>query len=541
MSTTVDDATTTAAGPTVAWPRLLRPLATFVAGALTGLAFEPTNLWPLAVLGPAVFLWLLHPASGAPAHGAGERWFRHRGLGPGYLFGLGLCAVTLSWLQVLVPGAGPVIAAVLIVFEAVFFSLLGAVVRLVQHVPWWPVAVAGVWGSIEWLYGHAPFGGFGWIRLAYAVVDAPYAGLLPFLSVSGVSVGVALVAASLAWAALHRTRAGTVVALVAVVVPALLGLAGRSWTPAGTGQNGTVAIGMVQGNVDGVGVGGMGRARSVTNNHLSETVTLMARSRAGVQPMPDFVLWPENSTDIDPLQDAETRRTVSAASAVAGVPIFVGAVMDGPGTDERQTSGLWWMPDQTVAARYDKSNLVPFGEYIPFRAQLKPMLPILELVGAQSVAGTTPGSLDVPLADGRRLRVGDVICFELAYDSTVHEAVRGSEVVVVQSNNATYRGTAQPRQQWAMTRVRAMEARRDIVVATTNSLSGHIDARGRVLDQTREMVPASRTYVVPRQTGITPAMRYAGLVDLAVGLAALAGLLAAFSAKRGRPKAECRG
>lgn len=513
------------------WPRFARPAALVGTGLLTGLAFEPTALWPMAIIGPALFLWLAHPDSGAPGHAPGERWFRHRGFGPGYLFGLGLCAVTLSWLRVLVPGVGPLIAAVLVIFEAGFFALLGAGVRLVQRLRWWPLAVAAVWASVEWVYGHAPFGGFGWIRLGYTVADSPLAGLLPFVAVSGVGFVVALLAATLAWALLGRARARWIAAGV-LIATMLLGLAGRAWEPEPRGALGEVNVGMVQGNVDGVGIGGMGRARSVTNNHLSETVTLMARAQAGVTPRPDFVLWPENSTDIDPTLDSQTRLTVEAASRLAGVPIFVGAVMDGPGLDERQTAGLWWMTDQSVAARYTKRNLVPFGEYVPLRDQLLPVIPLLELVGAQSVAGTTPGVLDVPLVDGRRLRVGDIICFELAYDTTVHEAVRGAEVVVVQSNNATYRGTAQPRQQWAMTRVRAMEARRDIVVATTNSLSGHIDRDGRVLERTREMVSASNTYAVPRQAAITPAVLAAGWIDLALGVLTLGALVAAAVGQR---------
>ncbi|OYO05307.1 apolipoprotein N-acyltransferase [Enemella evansiae] len=499
------------------WPRGLRAVALLAAGAVTGLSFQPTAWWPLQTLGVAALVLLLDRRTG----------YRKRGFGAGYLFGLGLGAVSLNWLRVLVPGAGPAIAAALIAFEALFFGLLGMALVLVRRLPGWPVWMALCWGLCEWIYGRVPFGGFGWIRLVYAQVDSPLAGLLPFLGVSGVSVLAALVGTLLAWWLLRARRVRRLVAFVAVLaVLGGLGMAGKSYQVEPAAGTGSVTIGMVQGNVDGVGIGGMGRARSVTNNHFSETVNLMARARTGTVAMPDFVLWPENSTDIDPTTDFQTRQVVSAASQIAGVPILVGAVMEGPGPDERQTSALWWNPDQTITARYNKRNLVPFGEYIPFRNELLPLIPLLQLVGAQSVPGTDPGVIQGRLNDGSTIRVGDVICFELAYDRTVREAINGSEVLVVQSNNATYRRTPQIYQQFAITRVRAMEARREIVVATTNSVSGLIDRDGRVIEQTEELTSASNSYTIPRREALTPAMRWGGSVDLLINLGAIGALLA---------------
>jgi apolipoprotein N-acyltransferase len=236
--------------------------------------------------------------------------------------------------------------------------------------------------------------------------------------------------------------------------------------------------------------------------------------------MPDFVLWPENSTDIDPLLDPVTRSVVWSSAKIAGRPILVGAVTAGPGQDERQTTAMWWDPAYGVTATYHKRNLVPFGEWIPFRAQLLPLVPILKQVGAQSVPGTAPGVLEVSV-NGRPLRVGDVICFELAYDRTVYDAVAGSEVLMVQSNNATYGGTGQVEQQFAITRARAMEARREIAVATTNSVSGFIDRDGTVVRRTAEFTNASFVETMPRRTALTPALRIAPWLDRGLALAGL--------------------
>lgn len=511
--------------------RGLRFVVAVAAGATAGLAFAPTNLWPLLFVGIAAWLMLFDPRLRP----------RGRGFGVGYGFGLGLGAVSLPWLAALVDGAGPFLAAALIAFEALFFGVLGLLVHWVRPLRWWPLAVGLCWGAIEFTYSRIPFGGFGWVRLAYAQVDAPLAGLFPIIGVMGVSVTTAALAAGLAWlvgrvwAAPRSWMCPVTTALGVAIGIAGLSAVGHAYQPGPPDGHGTVTVGMVQGNVDGgAGIGAMGRARSVTANHLGETITLMARARAGVVPEPDFVLWPENSTDLDPRADGRTRALMEAAVAIAGRPVLVGAVTDGPGPDERQTTAMWWDADRGVTDLYHKRNLVPFGEYIPLRDVLLPRIPLLQLVGAQSVAGTEPGVLSGALPDGRTIRVGDVICFELAYDKTVHEAVMGSEVLVVQSNNATYRGTAQIPQQFAITRVRAMEARREIVVATTNAESGFIDRNGRVLDRTRVGTAASGSYVVPLRSAITPAVRLSGAYDLLTVAGALAALLWAARSRTGR-------
>jgi apolipoprotein N-acyltransferase len=206
---------------------------------------------------------------------------------------------------------------------------------------------------------------------------------------------------------------------------------------------------------------------------------------------------------------------------VAALPILVGAVTEGPGPDERQTTALWWDPQRGVLARYDKRNLVPFGEWIPFRDQLLPILPILKEVGAQSVPGTRPGVMSVPVGQ-RVIRVGDVICFELAYDKTVYQTfTSGAQISMVQSNNATYGGTGQIEQQFAITRARAMESRREIAVATTNSVSGLIDRDGHVVTRTTPFTADDRVVTMPLRTALTPAVRLAPWIDRGLSLLAL--------------------
>ncbi len=516
-----------------------------LAGVALGLTWQPVGWWPLLAVSIPAFTLVVRDQR------------PRRAFALGYLFGLAMLTLAISWLHVL----GIWIAAALIVFEALFFGVLGIALSLVGRLRAWPLAAAACWALVEFGYARIPFDGFGWTRIAYAAVDTPLSGLLPLVGVAGVSFAVALVGQLIAWIALvlwerradarsvrhssvrsrgdtpraPRTRWAVIALVVLAVGPAALRF--YQVEPM-DGAAGSVNVAIVQGNIPGRGIEALGRARSVTNNHLSETVDLMTRVRLGQERSPDFVLWPENSTDIDPTKDALTRLTVDAAARVAGTPIMVGAVMQGPGEDERQTTALWWEPGRGPVARYDKRNLVPFGEWIPFRAQLKPLIPILEKVGAQSVPGIAPGVLQVQLND-RPLAVGDVICFELAYDRTVYEAVAGSQILMVQSNNATYGGTGQIEQQFAITRARAMEARREIAVATTNSVSGYIDRNGRVVRRTAEFTADSFVMAMPRRSALTPALRVApwlerGLAGLAV-VCCVAGVVAG---RRSRRSAE---
>src|SRR5215207_9262229 len=536
----------------------IRFLVVGIAGLAAGLSWQPYGLWPLLLVGLPAFTLAVSSAQPARAtslsnstpptlsvsRGLGSRALsRAKGMGSralslwndsapvtlrqsfelGYVFGFAMLGVTISWVHVL----GVWIVLILIAFESLFFGLLGVALHLTSRLRAWPLAAACCWVMIEFAYSRIPFGGFGWTRLAYAAVDTPLAGFLPIIGVAGVSFLVALIGQVPAWVVVgsgsRRPRAGRrlVAAVVAAAVLVMTGLGLTSLRPQPVTAGESVNVGIVQGNVPGRGIEALGRMRSVTNNHLSETVNLVARSRLGEAVMPDFILWPENSTDIDPTKDQVTLRTVQAAAEIAGRPILVGAVMAGPGEDERQTSALWWDPQRGITARYDKRNLVPFGEWIPFRDQLLPVLPILREVGAQSVSGTEPGVMRVALGD-RTITIGDVICFELAYDKTVYSALTGgAQLLLVQSNNATYGGTGQIEQQFAITRARAMEARREIAVATTNSVSGLIDAHGRVVTRTEEFTAASMVVSMPLRTELTPAIWMAPWIDRMIAFSGL--------------------
>jgi len=491
-----------------------------IAGCCVGLGFEPVNLWWLVPLAVAVFV-AVNLASTPRV-----------GLLRGYLFGFGFNALAFHWVDVL----GAMVVVVFSIWLAVWYALVGLVISLTRKTPVWGLAGVGAWMGAEWISSRWPFGGFGWGRLAFTASDAPINGLFPLISVTGVSFVILATGFLFAWVArriwIWRTDGRPVwtsrfpprtVLVPAVVTLAVLllggvgGLVARAYDPAPDARSVSVAV--VQGNVPGEGITALGPIYTVENNHLAETIILAAKVRTGQVGQPDFVVWPENSTATDPLTNTRTQAIIHEAIDVVKAPIFVGAITLGPGEDERQTVGLWWT-NHGVTATYAKRNLVPFGEWVPFRSVMVKLVPELTYVGEQSVPGTSPGVLDVE-AGGAPLRVGVLICFEVAYDSTVDDMLLGdqttggAQVVTVQTSNAMFTGTDQMAQQDAITRIRAMESRREILVATTNSLAGLIDSHGTIVYEARLRTSDAQVFTVPVRTALTPAVRYRSVFDLA--------------------------
>jgi apolipoprotein N-acyltransferase len=115
--------------------------------------------------------------------------------------------------------------------------------------------------------------------------------------------------------------------------------------------------------------------------------------------------------------------------------------------------------------------------------------------------------------------VADAMCYDVAFEGVIAPAVEaGAELLVVQTNNATYQGTGQPEQQWAISRMRALEAGRDLVVASTNGISGVVAADGSVLTRSTTKDPVVLTANVQLADGLTPAVRFGSLLEKALAL-----------------------
>ena len=440
---------------------LLRCLASAVGGLLLAAAFEPIGFAWLMPVALALFVLALRGVR------PGRAWL------PGLAFGIPFIFTVMVWLRAVGPDAWLAVCTA----EAAFFVPLGIGTALATRHRAWPVWCALWWVAAETLRAQWPFSGMPFGRLAFATADTPWALALPWVGMVGVSLLVALSGTTLAWCVLHaRARPVAVVAAVAglaalTVLPTAL--------PAGSEDVDTVTVAAVQGDVPGSGTDVPAVHREITANLVDATVGLASDVRAGDAPAPDFVVWPENSTAVDPFTDVEVNQGLTTAADAIGVPVLVGALADNPQREDQVLNqGIVWRPGVGGGDRYTKWHPVPYGEYIPFRGSIIPdTYGQLRLISRDMARGTRLDPLRIA-----GVRVAAAICFDVAYDDAIAaQVVKGAELITVQTSNAMFIDTGQIHQQFEISRLRALEADRWVVVAAINGVSGIIDPQGRVV------------------------------------------------------------
>ncbi|SER70429.1 apolipoprotein N-acyltransferase [Streptomyces sp. yr375] len=492
--------------------RLVPAAAAALSGVLLYVSFPPRTLWWLALPAFAVFGWVLR----------GRSWKAAFGLG--YLFGLGFLLPLLVWTGVEV---GPVPWLALVAIEAVFVGLVGVGVAAVSKLPAWPVWAAALWIAGEAARARAPFGGFPWGKIAFGQADGVF---LPLAALGGTPVlGFAVVLCGFGLYEVVRLvqerrrtgelrRTAAAVALLSVAVPVVAAVAARTLV-SDKAQDGTATVALIQGNVPRLGLEFNAQRRAVLDYHARETERLAAEVKAGKVARPDFVLWPENSSDIDPFAYADAAVVIDGAAKAIGVPISVGGVVERGG--KLYNEQILWDPVKGPTQTYDKRQVQPFGEYLPMRSLIGAINGNWTSMVRQDFSrGSKPGVFDM---DGAK--IGLATCYEAAFDWAVRDTVtHGAQVISVPSNNATFDRSEMTYQQLAMSRVRAVEHSRTVTVPVTSGVSAIIMPDGRISQKTRMFVADSLVQKVPLRSSETPATKLGILPEIALVFVAAGGL-----------------
>lgn len=480
----------------VRWPWRLAMVV--VGGVLLWAAFPPLGWGWLTIPGTALF-----------ALAAWSSSLRLAAL-TGFVGGLTFFLALLSWMTVVGTDAWIALGA----FCALWFALLQLGSAIVCRLPVAPVWIAALWVLQEALRGRVPWGGFPWGELAFAAPSSPWGTSLSWVATSGLTFLLALLGALLAQAVVRGGRQSLAPLAVAVVLGLLM------WVlPLASVSNGASAtIAVIQGGTPQWGMGAMDVRRAVLDNHVSQTLELAQAVSAGEADQPELVVWPENSTDIDPFTDPGVAEAITSAARAIQAPILVGAVIDA----EADREGVWnvgvlWTPAGVPEQMYVKNHPVPFGEFIPFRDQIAPLIGRFDRVPRDFLPGERPGVLETG-----GFVFGDVICFEIAYADVVDAVVDGgAQFLTVQTNNATYGGTSQPEQQFEIARARAIEQGREVAIASTTGISGFVGKDGIPRVTLGQGEVGWLVEQVALRAGFTPANRFGHLVEIALCLLAV--------------------
>jgi apolipoprotein N-acyltransferase len=441
-------------------------------GLLLSAAFPKLDLEPLAWIGLVPLL------------------LAGRGLGPRAAFGVGWAGgvvfylATVYWVAYTITRYTavplPVAVAILVLMASVLACYHGA---FLAGIAWLQASgVVGVWAApvlwvaLEWLRSWF-FIGFPWAALGYS--QYRHHDLVQMAEVTGVyGISALLVFFNAVVAAVVGERATglrrLVPALVALtlLVPSVQ-LAGR-WRAAALVRRppaGGLPVAVIQGNIE--------QDHKWDPAYQDETLRryreLTVAAAAG---RPRLVVWPETATPFFFQEPGPLRDDVLALAGDVGAHLLFGspAVRQAPtGAIEELNRAYLVAPDGRTLATYDKIQLVPFGEYVPYRRVLFFVDQMVHAVGTM-VPGVVPTVFTVPGG-----RFGVLICYEDVFPALTRRFIAGGgDFLVNVTNDAWYGVTSAPHQHLAQATLRAVENRVPLVRAANTGISAIIDPTGRI-------------------------------------------------------------
>lgn len=494
---------------------------TVAAGILLCVSYPPFGWWYCAVVAFAVLAWVLLRESTSLLGG----------LGYGFLFGLAFYIPLLPWTGELV-GTFPWLA--LAALQAVFPAAFGVAAVAVRRLRGWPIWFAALWVAAEWLKSSVPFGGFPWGVVAFGQTGGPMLPLVrlggvPLLSFAVTLLGFSVTALVLEFVHWWGNRGDTPprVVLPGACIAVVLFAIAATWpgvrqSGTGAGNDSVINVAAIQGSVPRLGLDFNAQRRAVLDYHVRETLHLADDVRAGRAAQPQLVIWPENSSDVDPLRNPDAAQQISTAAAAIRAPILVGAVLQSPDYSADNPAAtntvIVWDPARGPGERHDKQIVQPFGEYLPWRGLFSHLSPYAERAGY-----FVPVDGD-GVVHAAGVPVGVTTCWEVIFDRAARESVvNGAQLLAVPTNNALF-GQSMSEQQLAFAKVRAVEHDRYAVVAGTTGISAIIAPDGHEMARTNFFEPAYLVKQVHLKTDVTPATRWGPIVAwvlIGIGGAAL--------------------
>ena len=438
-----------------------------IAGLFLTLSYAPYNLWFITFLSLGALLYCINPlANGKLAAKQSAKY--------GFIFGLGWFGAGISWVHVSIAtfGGMPLIASLsLMVLLCAYLALYPALAtwlatRLAtgpySFVCWLLAAIA----TTEYLRGTL-LTGFPWLSFGYTQTDSP----LNFLAPVTGEFGITLVCILIAFA-LYRLANKDGKPLIASVA-LLAGLYAIASSSQLHYQDKTIKTVLVQGNI---------------KQHLrfepSEFWTTMSKYQdmTRLHWNADLIVWPEaavpelEALSTEYLTGLDSAATFNDTALITGIVdyqydtrnIFNTLIVLGKKEHDDSEGHYQYLGKN----RYQKHQLLPIGEFVPFQDFLRPIAPLFDL----PMSSFTRGDEVQNNLRANGLNILPAICYEIAFSELVRGNYRSdSDILFTVSNDAWFGDSHGPHQHMQIARMRALELQRPLIRVTNNGISAVYD------------------------------------------------------------------
>lgn len=500
-------------------PRSYIPLLALLAGILSALGFAPLDWWPLTLGGVVALVALTLNAR--TVRGAAV---------VGWLFGVGQFVVSLGWIataftyQAAMP---PVMGWVTVLLLSMFLALYPGIAAALARA--WPggrisrvLVFATAWMLTEWLRGHI-LSGFAWNPLGVAWLSSDIGQAAAWVGGLGLSGAMILAGGAIVIGETPMRRRwapdwGPAVFLAVIAVPTLASLYTQLLPLAPAPLTGPL-VHIVQPNI------GQDAKYDDPAAHVARYLAL-SQAALGSTPHPQSItIWSESAVLDLVAEDPALRAHLASILAPGDLLLFGGEALirNGDGTPAAATNSLFVLDSHaSLLGRYDKSHLVPLGEYVPAR-------PLMTRLGLARLA---PGTIDFLPGPGPRTlalpgfpAAGIQICYEVIFPAAIVDEAHRPAWIVNISNDAWF-GAWGPPQHLAQARLRAIEEGLPIARATPTGISAIIDAHGRVIASIGPHIMSTLSLRLPPPLPPTLFARFAHWTSFTFGLSLLAAAVA---------------
>lgn len=470
--------------------RLWRPLVAVFIGASTTLAFAPYQMWLFAIISPTVLLLLLNQVKTKQA------------LAIGYAWGFGQFATGISWVHVSIDNFGgmPKPVSVLLMtglvgYLAIYPALFAGALNRWFYKPNWLKLLVGapaLWLISEWLRGWV-MTGFPWLTLGYSQIDSPLASFAPVGGVDLISYILLLVSGAIVMALLERKVA--YLAMPAALFALAGGLQSVQWVKEDPQSETLVAL--IQGNI----------AQDLKWLPSQRWPTLMRYTDLSRENWDaDIIIWPEAAIPAFERELPSFLHNLDSAAKMNHTALITGVVTQ-PKRNQYYNSIISLGSNEhgeynyETQPRYNKHHLLPFGEFVPFEAILRPLAPFFNLpMSSFSRGDFVQTNIE---ANGRHL--APALCYEIIFNEQVRQNItEQTDFILTLSNDAWFGRSIGPLQHMEIARMRALELGKPVIRTTNNGVTAITDYQGNIISEVPQFETQVLKTTVTSTTGMTP-------------------------------------